>query len=179
LREASGVAGEDSGRGRILRIPVFYDPDPSVGPDLEEVARKSWLAPEEFARRHASENYRVAFLGFAPGFAYLTGLSEKLHSARLATPRTRVPAGSVGIGAAYTGIYPGGTPGGWRLIGRAPVRLFEPAQNPPSLLLPGDAVKFEAIGREEFDRSIAFLEPARGGDSPPDSDSPLLRLPAS
>ena len=178
LREAGRAAGEDSGRGRLLRIPVFYDSDPSVGPDLEEVARKSRLAPEEFARRHASENYRVAFLGFAPGFAYLTGLSEKLHSARLATPRTRVPAGSVGIGAAYTGVYPGETPGGWRLIGRAPVRLFDPAQDPPSLFLPGDAVKFEAIGREEFDRSIAFLELPGGGDSPPDSGSPLFWITA-
>jgi KipI family sensor histidine kinase inhibitor len=178
LREGGERKDEPSGAGRLLRIPVFYDPDPSVGPDLEEVARKSWLAPEEFARRHASENYRVAFLGFAPGFAYLTGLSEKLHSARLATPRTRVPAGSVGIGASYTGIYPGETPGGWRLIGRAPVRLFDPAQDPPSLLLPGDAVKFEAIRREEFDRSIAFLEPARGGDSPPDSGSPLFWITA-
>jgi KipI family sensor histidine kinase inhibitor len=168
------AAERDSRRGRLLRIPVFYDSDPSVGPDLGEVARRTWLAPEEFARRHASENYRVAFLGFAPGFAYLTGLSEKLHSPRLPTPRTRVPAGSVGIGASYTGIYPGETPGGWRLIGRAPVRLFDPSQESPSLLLPGDAVRFEPIGREEFDRRIAFLEPVRGGESPPESGSPLF-----
>jgi KipI family sensor histidine kinase inhibitor len=143
---------------RTVRIPVFYDSGASTGPDLADLARDAGLAPEEFARRHADGDYRVAFLGFAAGFPYMTGLREELHAPRLATPRTRVPAGSVGIGGRYTGVYPGATPGGWRLIGRAPVRLFDPSEDPPSLLLPGDSVRFQAIAREEFERRLPILE---------------------
>src|SRR5204863_5594241 len=123
-------------RRRTVEIPVFYDSGAQTGPELEDLARGAGLTAEAFARRHAAGEYRVAFLGFARGFPYLTGLARKLHAPRLATPRTRVPAGSVGIGDRYTGIYPGETPGGWRLIGRAPVRLFDPNDDPPSILLP-------------------------------------------
>ncbi len=156
-RAGQGVAAAS---GRALTVPVFYDTDARTGPDLAELARGAGLSPAEFARRHAEPQYRVAFLGFAPGFPYMTGLPRELHAPRLATPRTRVPAGSVGIGGPYTGIYPEETPGGWRLIGRAPVRLFDPERNPPALLLPGDGVRFEAVGREEFERRLAILEGA-------------------
>jgi len=101
------------------------------------------LLTEEFARRHAAASYRVAFVGFAPGFGYLSGLPPELAAARLSSPRPRVPAGSVAIGGAWTGIYPSASPGGWRLIGRTSVRLFEPRGDPPSLLAPGDRVEFE------------------------------------
>jgi KipI family sensor histidine kinase inhibitor len=130
---------------RTHTIPVVYGAD--AGPDLPELARQANLSPEEFARRHARASYRVAFLGFAPGFAYLTGLPAELQAPRLATPRTRVPAGTVAIGGPYTGIYPGETPGGWRLIGRTDVVLFDPGADPPSRLLPGDSVRFESAAQ--------------------------------
>lgn len=145
-------------RRRTVEIPVFYDTGAQTGPDLEDVARRAGLTAEAFAGRHSAGQYRVAFLGFARGFPYLTGLAAELHAPRLATPRTRVPAGSVGIGDRYTGIYPGETPGGWRLIGRAPVRLFDPNDDPPSILLPGDGVRFQPIDREEFEKRRPILE---------------------
>ena len=151
---------------RALEIPVFYDADPGTGPDLDELARGAGLTRDEFARRHAQARYRVAFLGFAPGFPYMTGLPGELHAPRLATPRTRVPAGSVGIGGQYTGIYPEETPGGWRLIGRAPVRLFDAGRNPPALLLPGDSVRFQQIGREEFERRRLAIDLANSAGRP-------------
>ena len=100
--------------------------------------------------RHTAATYTVAMLGFAPGFPYLFGLDPALHIARRASPRTRVPAGSVAIGGAQTGIYPTELPGGWQLIGRTPLVLFEPARDPPSLLMPGDRVRFVAIEAATF-----------------------------
>lgn len=126
-----------------VEIPVCYDP--RVAPDLAEVAALHGLAPDELARRHAAATYRVAFLGFAPGFAYLSGLPPELATPRLATPRREVPAGSVAIGGAQTAVYPLASPGGWRLVGRTPLRLFDPRREPMSLLAPGDAVRFVPI----------------------------------
>ena len=176
VRRGSREAGVSLEPRRAVEIPVFYDPGAHTGPDLESLARAAGLTPEEFARRHAEGEYRVAFLGFARGFPYLTGLAPELHAARLATPRTRVPAGSVGIGDRYTGIYPGETPGGWRLIGRAPVRLFDPNEDPPSVLLPGDGVRFRPISREEFERRLPILERAVPASAP--SGRPLLSIAA-
>src|SRR5262249_2559426 len=116
----SGEADVQRPPRQRIRVPVLYG-----GPDLSDLARERSLTEEQLIRLHAAGSYRVAFLGFAPGFAYLTGLPRQLHAPRLATPRTRVPAGSVAIGGQYTGIYPDETPGGWRLIGRSPVTLFE------------------------------------------------------
>ena len=130
--------------GRAVRVPVRYGGEGAL--DLAELARGLGISPEEFARRHEAAAYRVAFLGFAPGFAYCVGLPEELAAPRLPTPRTRVPAGSLGIGGPYTGVYPAETPGGWRLIGRSAVQLFDPTADAPTLLLPGDAVAFESIG---------------------------------
>ncbi len=174
IRRGGGTAPEAS--RRRLVIPAFYDSDPATGPDLLDLARGAGLSPEEFARCHAAGDYRVAFLGFAPGFPYLTGLPEELHAKRLSTPRVRVPAGSIGIGGPYTGIYPEETPGGWRLIGRAAVRLFDVRRDPPSLLLPGDAVRFEAIGREEFERRRPVLDGDPAARFPQASGRPLFRI---
>ncbi|CAG9235360.1 5-oxoprolinase component B [Paraburkholderia tropica] len=126
--------------GRDVEIPVSYGG--AAGPDLVEVARHTGLAPEEVARRHAAGVYTVFFLGFQPGFAYLGGLDAALHTPRRAEPRLAVPAGSVGIGGEQTGIYPAQSPGGWQLIGRTALALFDPARQPPTLLLPGDRVRF-------------------------------------
>ncbi len=126
-----------------VEIPVLYGG--GVGPDLASAAAELGLAPDDLAQRHAAGLYRVAMIGFAPGFPYLSGLDPALALPRLATPRTHVPAGSVAIGGAQTGVYPRDSPGGWRLLGRTPTRLFDPTREPPCLLAPGDFVRFRAI----------------------------------
>jgi KipI family sensor histidine kinase inhibitor len=122
-----------------IAIPVRYD-----GPDLEEVARRTGLSPAEVIALHAGREYEVALLGFVPGFAYLSELDPRLVLPRRETPRTRVPAGSVAIAGAQTGVYPAATPGGWHLIGRTSLRLFDPAREPAALLAVGDRVRFVA-----------------------------------
>lgn len=132
----------------LVEIPVCYGGE--SGPDLPEAAQRAGLTPEEFAARHASSEYRVAMLGFAPGFPYLLGLDPALQQPRRATPRVRVPVGSVAIGGAQTGIYPRELPGGWALIGRTPLGLFDQHLTPPNRLAPGMRVRFVAIGPAEF-----------------------------
>jgi len=110
------------------------------------------LPIEEVVRLHTSATYRVCFLGFTAGFAYLGGLPEALNAPRLATPRRAVAAGSVGIAGSQTGIYPAETPGGWRLIGRTPLRMFDPQAQPPTRVQAGDRVRFVAIDRAEFEQ---------------------------
>lgn len=132
---------------RLVEIPVCYGGE--YGPDLEELAAHCGLAPAEAVELHASGDYTVDFLGFAPGFAYLSGLSPRLTTPRLAVPRRRVPAGSVGIGGQQTGVYPFSTPGGWRLIGRTPLKLFDAGREPMSLLGIGDRVRFVAVEAEQ------------------------------
>jgi KipI family sensor histidine kinase inhibitor len=134
--------------GALHEIPVCYGAGSGV--DLEELAAKRGVAPERFAEMHASAEYRVGFLGFSPGFAYLTGLPPRLASPRLSTPRIHIPWGSVAIGAEYTGIYPESGPGGWRLIGRTPISLFDPVRETPALLAPGDRVRFFPIEEWKF-----------------------------
>ena len=126
--------------GRRVEIPVHYD-----GPDLAVVAEHCGLSPDEVVRRHGEPEYNVYFIGFQPGFAYLGGLDPALATPRRAEPRVSVPAGSVGIGGAQTGIYPLATPGGWQLIGRTALALFDPQAEPPTLLAPGDRVRFVAV----------------------------------
>jgi KipI family sensor histidine kinase inhibitor len=157
----------------VRKVPVLYGG--AAGPDLATLSRQRGMPPEEFAARHAAGRYEVAFLGFAPGFAYLTGLAPELSAPRLDTPRTRVPAGSVAIGGRYTGIYPGQSPGGWRLIGRAAVRLFDPGSVPPALLRPGQLVRFEAVGEREFERALAASQ-AEAAPEPVGSAAPLARV---
>jgi KipI family sensor histidine kinase inhibitor len=124
----------------LKEIPVVYGGE--FGPDIAFVAQHHGLSVEQVIRLHSSATYRVYMLGFSPGFAYLGGLPDVLATPRLPTPRTRVPAGSVGIAGQQTGIYSLATPGGWRIIGRTPLRLFNPAQDPPTLLQAGDLVRF-------------------------------------
>ncbi len=153
------------GSGRLVHIPVVYGGE--YGPDLEEVARLVDLSPEEVARRHAGVEYHVNFLGFLAGFPYLSGLPAEIAAPRLPSPRTRVPAGSVGIAGQQTGIYPVQAPGGWRIIGRTPLLLFDPTRNPPSLVQPGDRVRFEPIPTQDFTEA-----PPDGGLSASNAGAP-------
>ena len=131
-----------------VEIPVCYGGE--YGPDLAEVAARHGLRTSQVAERHASVLYTVAFLGFAPGFAYLAGLPESLATPRMAKPRARVPAGAVGIAGNQTGIYPCATPGGWRIIGRTPLAMFEAGARRPNLLAVGDRVRFVPVTPERF-----------------------------
>lgn len=128
---------------RTVEIPVVYGG--TAGPDLAVVASHAGMSPEDVAHIHAAGQYLVHMIGFAPGFPYLGGLDPRLACPRRATPRTTVPAGSVGIGGSQTGIYPLESPGGWQLIGRTPLVLFDPAREPPALLRPGDRVRFRPM----------------------------------
>ncbi|WP_225759285.1 MULTISPECIES: 5-oxoprolinase subunit PxpB [unclassified Leclercia] len=125
---------------RYIEIPVVYGT--AAGPDLGEVARHAGLTEKQVVELHSSMDYVVWFLGFQPGFPYLGGLPEQLATPRRDEPRLQVPAGSVGIGGAQTGIYPLATPGGWQLIGHTPLPLFDPDRDEPVLLRPGDTVRF-------------------------------------
>ena len=142
----------DAAPDRVWRLPVLYGGD--AGPDLDDVARAAGLASDEVAALHASETYHVYMLGFLPGFAYLGDLPAPLRLPRLAEPRTRVPPGSVAIAEQLTAVYPVQSPGGWRLIGRTPLTLFDHRAAPPALFAPGDGVRFEAVDRAEFDRIV-------------------------
>ncbi|MGB9465533.1 MAG: 5-oxoprolinase subunit PxpB [Candidatus Acidiferrum sp.] len=133
---------------RLVEIPVCYGGE--YGPDLKDVAELHGLTTEQAIKLHAAGTYIVYFLGFAPGFAYLGEVAEELVTPRLATPRRSVPAGSVGIAGRQTGVYPISTPGGWRLLGRTPVKMFQPERAKMSLLSIGDRVRFVAISREQF-----------------------------
>jgi KipI family sensor histidine kinase inhibitor len=132
----------------LIEIPVCYGGD--FGPDLDALAKYAKLDAQDIVARHARAEYRVAMLGFMPGFPYLLGLDQALHAPRRASPRTRVPAGSVAIGGAQTGIYPRELPGGWQLIGRTPLTLFDAARAQPALLRPGQCVRFRAIEAGEY-----------------------------
>ena len=134
---------------QVVDIPVCYGG--AHGADLAELAQRAGLSEHEVIARHAAADYRVAMLGFAPGFPYLLGLDPALATPRRATPRTRVPPGAVAIGGAQTAVYPRELPGGWNLIGRTPLVLFDLERSPPALLAPGDVVRFRAITPAEFD----------------------------
>ena len=146
-------------QARQVEIPVCYGGD--WGPDLEEVAAAHDLTPAQVIERHAAGDYLVYFLGFLPGFPYLGGLDPSLATPRRATPRLQVPAGAVGIAGAQTGLYPMKTPGGWQIIGRTPLRLYDPARQPPALLAAGDPVRFVSITAQRFEQ-ITLEEVALG-----------------
>ena len=130
-----------------VEIPVVYGGE--HGPDLEDVAAYHGLAIQDVIRIHTARDYRVYMMGFTPGFPYLGGMDPTIATPRLKTPRSRVAAGSVGIAGEQTGIYPVDSPGGWRLIGRTPLRLYDPDRQPPFLLSPGDLVRFVAVEEGE------------------------------
>lgn len=133
---------------KVIEVPVVYGSE--FGPDIEFVAEHNDLSVEEVIRLHSGPTYTVYMLGFSPGFTYLGGLPEVLATPRLPTPRKLVPAGSVGIAGEQTGIYPIATPGGWRLIGRTPLKLFDLNRDLPVLLRPGDRVRFAPISEGEY-----------------------------
>ncbi len=135
---------------QIIRIPVCYGGE--YGPDLDEVAAYHCLSTADVIRIHSSAQYTIYALGFAPGFPYLGGMAEAIAVPRRDTPRLRIPAGSVGIAGRQTGIYPLDTPGGWQLIGRTPLRLFRPEQEPPVLLESGGKVQFYPITATEYEQ---------------------------
>lgn len=130
------------GARRAVEVPVRYD-----GPDLADVAERWGVTPREAAGIHADIEFRVAFCGFAPGFGYLTGLPDRYHVPRRATPRTKVPAGSVALAGRYTSVYPRSSPGGWQLIGTTDATLWDAARTPAALFSPGTRVRFVPEGR--------------------------------
>ena len=139
---APGAGCDEHGAAKaaVRSIPVRYD-----GEDLQAVAQRLGVGRERVIELHCAPVYTVAFMGFAPGFPYLIGLPVELELPRLPTPRLEVPAGSVAVAAGYCGIYPRSSPGGWNLLGRTEVALFDPAADPPALLAPGDRVRFESV----------------------------------
>ena len=139
---------------QVLEIPVLYGGE--MGPDLEFVARHAGKTQEEVVGIHTSADYLIYMLGFTPGFAYLGGMSEEIAAPRLETPRVKIPAGSVGIAGSQTGVYPIDSPGGWQLIGRTPVRMYDPEREPPILPQAGQYIRFYPIDRAEFDRISAL-----------------------
>ena len=143
----AGADAEDRAPPRLVTVPTCYEG--ACGPDLHEVALLRRMTPEEVVSLHASAEYVVHFLGFSPGFPYLAGLPERLATPRLERPRLAVPAGSVAIAGTQAGIYPQATPGGWRLLGRTPLRLFDAGREPPNLLAIGDHVRFAPIPHED------------------------------
>ena len=134
---------------RLVEIPVCYDQE--FGFDLEEVAQRANLSVDETIQMHAAGKYRVHCVGFTPGFAFLGGLDARLATSRRTSPRTEVPAGSIAIGGKQTGVYPIRSPGGWNVIGRTPLRMFDVRRKQPTLLQAGDRVRFRSITRAEFD----------------------------
>jgi len=145
---------------RVVEIPCCYD-DPELGIDLAAAADRLGLAAEELVRLHAASDFLVYFIGFTPGLPYMYGMPERIHLPRLETPRTRVPAGSVGIGGAQCCIYSVESPGGYWLLGRTPLRLYDPGADDPILLRPGDRVRMRRIDRREFDEIGAAVEARR------------------
>ncbi|OZB98391.1 5-oxoprolinase subunit PxpB [Paenibacillus sp. XY044] len=134
----------------VIEIPVCYGGE--FGPDLADVASVNKLAIEDVIRIHTGQNYLVYAVGFAPGFPYLGGLDERIAAPRKQTPRLAIPAGSVGIAGTQTGIYPVETPGGWQIIGRTPLALFMPDQDPPALLRGGEYIRFRQIDAAEYEQ---------------------------
>jgi len=161
-------------RTTVVELPVCYGG--AFGPDLDFVAQRCGLDPAAVVRLHAEPIYDVAFLGFAPGFPYLDGLAQQLATPRLDAPRTHVPAGSVGIAGGQTGVYPVDSPGGWRLIGRTPRRLFRPDRSPPALVEMGERVRFRSISRREFEELARADTPADAARASAGHDEPGIRV---
>lgn len=148
-----------SSEASIFEIPTLYGGE--FGPDLDFVASHTGLSPEEVIRIHAGTNYLVYMVGFNPGFPYLGGMSEKIAAPRLETPRVKIPAGSVGIAETQTGIYPLESPGGWRLIGRSPLKMFDPSRDSPALVEAGDLVRFVSIDEARYQEIQGEVEAGR------------------
>ncbi len=140
----------------VLEIPVLYGGE--MGPDLPFVAEHAGLSEEEVIRIHSSTEYLIYMLGFTPGFTYLGGMSEKIATPRLKQPRVKIPAGSVGIAGTQTGVYPIDSPGGWQLIGRTPVKMYDPDRETPILPEAGQYIKFYPVTQDEYDAILKEVE---------------------
>ncbi len=140
----------ETGKKRIFEIPVCYGGE--FGPDLKNIAEHANLTEQEVIDIHCSRDYLIYMLGFLPGFCYLGGLDERIFTPRLVNPRIRIEAGSVGIGGSQTGIYPMESPGGWQLMGKTPVRTYDPERETPILVEAGDYIRFIPIDRTEYER---------------------------
>ncbi|MGD2171982.1 MAG: 5-oxoprolinase subunit PxpB [Gammaproteobacteria bacterium] len=138
----------DTAEGTLITLPVYYSTE--SGPDLESLAERGGLGVDEVIEIHQRSEYRVYAIGFAPGFAYLGEVDERIAAPRLATPRQKVPRGAVAIADRQTAVYPAVSPGGWNLIGLCPTRMFDPGKTPSMPVKVGDRVRFEAIGRDDF-----------------------------
>ncbi len=143
-------------RRRVFEIPVCYGGQ--YGPDMETITAHSGLTEKEVIEIHSSRDYLIYMLGFLPGFCYLGGLDERIHTPRLANPRVKISAGSVGIGGSQTGIYPMDSPGGWQLMGMTPVRTYDPGRKKPILVEAGDYIRFIPIEEEEYLRIRELVE---------------------
>lgn len=143
-------------RKKVYEIPVCYGGE--FGPDLPTIAEHAGLSEQEVIDIHSSTDYLIYMLGFLPGFTYLGGLDERIHTPRLANPRIRIPAGSVGIGGSQTGIYPMDSPGGWQLMGMTPVKTYDPDREVPILVEAGDYIRFVPVDRAEYDRIKGEVE---------------------
>lgn len=147
------------GRKRIFEIPVCYGGE--YGPDMGTIAAHAGLTEKEVIEIHSSRDYLIYMLGFLPGFCYLGGLDERIHTPRLANPRVKIRAGSVGIGGSQTGIYPLDSPGGWQLMGMTPVKTYDPSRENPILLEAGDYIRFVPVDEAEYTRIKDLVEQGR------------------
>ena len=161
---------------QVVHLPTCYGGE--FGPDLPFVCEHSGLSEADVIRLHSQTPYHVYMIGFTAGFAYLGGLPEMLHTPRFPSPRTKTPRGAVGIGGSQTGAYSAETPGGWRLIGRTPVPLFDPMRNPPTPMQPGDTVRFDPITRAEYDRLEQGYRNAAGSRQPAEDQGRMPRAPS-
>ncbi|MBR1856414.1 MAG: 5-oxoprolinase subunit PxpB [Oribacterium sp.] len=146
----------EAGKKKVWEIPVVYGG--AYGPDLGAIAEHAGISEEEVIKIHSSQDYLIYMLGFLPGFTYLGGLDEKIHTPRLASPRVRIPAGSVGIGGSQTGIYPMDSPGGWQLMGMTPVKTYDPDRETPILVEAGDYIRFVPVTEEKYLEIKAAVE---------------------
>jgi len=155
LRKLLGETGSAAVTGRLWEFPVLYGDE--VGPDLDEVAKRTGLTPERVVELHAGTEYEAYMMGFMPGLAYLGIIPAELELPRRSEPRVRVPAGSVAIATNLTNVYSLESPGGWHLLGRTPVAFFDLQRDPPVLLAAGDRVRFKSVGRDVYDEVAARM----------------------
>ncbi len=144
----SNLAGNESTSGQLVTLPVYYSEE--SGPDLGVIAERGGISKDDVIKIHQQQEYRVYAIGFAPGFAYLGEVDERIAAPRLATPRQKVPRGAVAIADRQTAVYPTQSPGGWNLIGLCPTRMFNPESQPSMPVQVGDRIRFQAIDRDEF-----------------------------
>lgn len=151
----TGVGSAGSGAVRIIEIPTVYGG--AFGPDMQTVMAHTGLSEQDVIKIHSKTDYLVYMLGFIPGFTYLGGMDERLNTPRLTSPRTTIPAGSVGIAGSQTGMYPSDSPGGWQLIGRTPLKLYNDKKEPPTIINAGDYVRYVSIDEQQYKQISAAV----------------------